>query len=151
MKHFFTLFTFFIFIGLQAQVFPVQSTSQLMPPYSVYLSDYATPGTEKLRVILVQRDLTQPSYQLRLVMSVELNGKLILRTSRTYSPAPLNLNPGIPTVISGADLAPYLDSRNIDFIGYSREQYERTRALPEGSYQISFTAYDYHRQDVQVS
>lgn len=151
MKHLFTLLAFFIFIGLQAQVFPVQSTSQLVPPYSVYLSDYATPGTEKLRVILVQRDLTQPSYQLRLVMSVELNGKLILRTSRTYSPAPLNLNPGIPTVISGADLAPYLDSRNIDFIGYSREQYERTRALPEGSYQISFTAYDYHRQDVQVS
>jgi hypothetical protein len=26
-----------------------------------------------------------------------------------------------------------------------------TRALPEGSYRISFTAYDYQRQDVQVS
>ena len=36
-------------------------------------------------------------------------------------------------------------------MGYSREQYERTKALPEGSYRISFTAYDYRRQDVQVS
>lgn len=135
----------------QAQFYPVQSTPQLVPPYSVYLSDYATPGNEKLRVILVQRDLTQPSYQLRLVMSVELNGKIIMRTSRTYNPAPISLNPGIPTVISGADLAPYLDSRNIDFVGYSKEQYERTKALPEGSYQITFTAYDYRRQDVQVS
>jgi hypothetical protein len=136
---------------VQAQFYPVQSTPQLVPPYSVYLSDYATPGNEKLRVILVQRDLTQPSYQLRLVMSVELNGKIIMRTSRTYNPPPISLNPGIPTVISGADLSPYLDSRNIDFVGYSKEQYERTKALPEGSYQIIFTAYDYRRQDVQVS
>jgi hypothetical protein len=135
----------------RAQFYPVQSTPQLVPPYSVYLSDYATPGSEKLRVILVQRDLTHPAYQLRLVMSVELNGKIIMRTSRTYNPPPISLNPGIPTVISGGDLAPYLDSRNIDFVGYSKEQYERTKALPEGSYQISFTAYDYRRQDVQVS
>lgn len=133
------------------QNFPVQSNTQLIPPYSVYLSDYATAGNEKLRVILVQRDLSQPLYQLRLVMNVEWNGKVIMRTSRTFNPAPISLNPGIPTVISGAELAPYLDSRNIDFLGYSREQYERTRALPEGSYRISFTAYDYRRQDVQVS
>jgi len=140
-----------ISFNARAQFYPVQSTPQLIPPYSVYLSDYATPGNEKLRVILVQRDLTQPSYQLRLVMSVELNGKIIMRTSRTYNPPPISLNPGIPTVISGAELAPYLDSRNIDFAGYSKEEYERTKALPEGSYQIIFTAYDYRRQDVQVS
>lgn len=133
------------------QLFPVQVTPQLVPPYSVYLSDYATPGNEKLRVIILQRDLSQPSYQLRLVMSVEWNGKIIMRTSRTFRPAPVNLSPGIPTVISGAELAPYLDSRNIDFVGYSREQYERTKALPEGSYRILFTAYDYRRQDVPVS
>jgi hypothetical protein len=74
-----------------------------------------------------------------------------MRTSRGFNPAPINLNPGIPTVISGAELSPYLDSRNIDFVSYSRDQYERTKALPEGSYQITFTAYDYRRQDVQVS
>jgi hypothetical protein len=136
---------------VHAQFYPVQSTPQLVPPYSVYLSDYATPGNEKLRVILIQRDLTQPAYQLRLVMSVELNGKIIMRTSRTYNPPPISLNPGLPTVISGGELAPYLDSRNIDFVGYSKEQYEKTKALPEGSYQITFTAYDYRRQEVQVS
>jgi hypothetical protein len=136
---------------IKAQIYAVQSSTQLIPPYSVYLSDYATAGNEKLRVILVQRDLTQPSYQLRLVMTVELNGRVIMRTSRGFNPAPISLSPGIPTVISGAELSPYLDSRNIDFVGYSREQYERTKALPEGSYQITFTAYDYRRQDVQVS
>lgn len=134
-----------------AQIFPVQVTPQLVPPYSVYLSDYATPGNEKLRVIILQRDLSQSAYQLRLVMVVSLNGKVIMRTSRAFNPLPINVSPGIPTVISGADLAPYVDSRNIDFIGYSREQYERTRALPEGAYQITFLAYDYRRPDVQVS
>ncbi|MDQ3394534.1 MAG: hypothetical protein M3512_10555, partial [Bacteroidota bacterium] len=39
--------------SLQAQNFPVQASTQLIPPYAVYLSDYATPGNEKLRVILV--------------------------------------------------------------------------------------------------
>ena len=134
-----------------AQFYPVQVTPQLVPPYSVYLSDYATSGNEKLRVIVLQKDLAQPAYQLRLTMSVEWNGKVIMRTARSPNPAPINIDPGIPTIISGADLAPYLDSRNIDFVGYNREQYERTRALPEGSYRIFFTAYDYRRQDVQVS
>lgn len=134
-----------------AQLYPVQVTPQLVPPYSVYLSDYATPGSEKLRVIILQRDLSEPAYQLRLVMIVSLNGKVIMRTSRAFNPLPIQVNPGIPTVVSGADLAPYVDSRNIDFVGYSREQYERTRALPEGAYQITFLAYDYRRPDVQVS
>jgi TANFOR domain-containing protein len=135
----------------KAQQYAVQATTQLIPPYSVYLSDYATPGNEKLRVILIHRDISQPVFQLRLIMNVEWNGRVIMRTSRTFNPAPINLSSGIPTVISGAELAPYLDSRNIDFVGYSREQYERTRALPEGSYRISFTAYDYRRLDAQVS
>jgi TANFOR domain-containing protein len=134
-----------------AQFYPVQASTQLLPPYSVYLSDYATAGSDKLRVILVQGDFTQPEYQLRLVMSVELDGRIIMRTSRFFNPPPISISPGLPVAISGAELAPYLDSRNIDFVGYSREQYERTRALPEGGYRIIFTAYDFRRQDVQVS
>jgi predicted chitinase len=140
-----------ISFSAHAQVFPVQVTPQLIPPYSVYLSDYATAGNEKLRVIVLQRDLSRPAYQIRLVMVVEWNNRVIMRTSRVFNPPPLNLDPGIPMIISGAELAPYLDSRNIDFVGYDRGQYERTKALPEGQYRISFTAYDYRRQDVQVS
>lgn len=136
---------------VQAQLYPVQVTTQLIPPYSVYLSDYATPGNNKLRLVMLQRDLTKPSYQIRLQLSVELNGTVILRTSRSFNPAPIHLNPGVPTVISGIDLQPYVDSRNLDFIGISREEYERTKALPEGNYQICFTAYDYRRQDIDVS
>lgn len=135
----------------KAQFQPVQVTTQLVPPYAVYLADYATPGNDKLRLVVLQRDLTKPSYQIRLQLSVELNGKTILRTSPVFNPPPIALDPGIPSIISGADLQPYLDSRNLDFTGYSRDEYERTKAFPEGSYQLCFTAYDYRRQNVPVS
>ncbi len=147
------LFLIFFILSFQltAQIFPVQVSTQLIPPYSVYLPDYAVAGSDKLRLIIVQKDLVEPSYSLRLHMTVEWNGKVIMRTSPQFMPTPIVVSPGVPTIIGGTELAPYLDSKNIDFTGYSREQYERTRSLPEGSYKICFTAFDYGRPDVQVS
>lgn len=136
---------------LRAQFYPVQATTQLIPPYSVYLPDYATPGNEKLRVILLQHDLTQAAYQLRLVLTVELEGRVIMRTSRRFMPPPITLDPGVPTIIAGTDLSPYVDAGNLEFTGFDRDQYLRTKSLPEGNYRFTFTAYDYRRQDVQVS
>jgi TANFOR domain-containing protein len=144
----------FLFAGLhtsQAQFHPVQVTVQLVPPYSVYLADYATPGNEKLRLLIVQRDHTKPSYQIRVRFSIELNGTAILQTSSSFHPPPINLDPGLSSFITGIDLQPYFDSRNLDFVGISRDEYERTKTLPEGSYQICVTAYDYRRQDIAVS
>lgn len=135
-----------------AQQFPVTASTQIIPPYSVYLPDYAVPGTDKLRVILIQNDLTQPSYDVILQMTVEQNGTLIMRTAGTFHPRPLTLSAGVPTIISGADLSECLSTNNIDFSGgFSRENYDRTKALPEGAYRITFTAFDYRRPTVQVS
>src|SRR5215204_2514026 len=72
----------FVMPAALAQFYPVQVTTQLVPPYSVYLNDYATPGNDKLRLVVLQRDLTKPAYRIRLLLSVELNGKLIMRTSQ---------------------------------------------------------------------
>ena len=157
MKHFYScLFCFILLFALSplstyAQIYPVNAVTQLVPPYSVYLTDYATAGNDKLRVILLQRDLSEPQYQLRLQLEVALNGKVIMRTTKAYNPPPITVAPGSPVVIAGAELESYLDSRNLDFIGYSRDLYERSKALPEGAYTITFKAYDYQRQDVQVS
>ncbi|WP_161964274.1 HNH endonuclease [Chitinophaga flava] len=135
-----------------AQQYPVTASTQIIPPYSVYLPDYTVPGSDKLRVILVQNDLTKPSYDVRLQMTVERNGTLIMRTAPAFNPRPLTLSAGVPTIISGADLADYLSTNNIEFSGgFSRDSYERTRSLPEGSYRITFTAFDYRRPQVQVS
>lgn len=139
-------------LSTHAQRYPVTASTQIVPPYSVYLPDYAVPGSDKLRVILVQNDLTQPSYDVRLQMTVEQNGVLIMRTAAQFNPKPLRLSPGIPTIIGGSELTDYLNSANIEFSGgFSREQYERTRSLPEGAYRITFTAFDYRRSKVQVS
>lgn len=135
-----------------AQQYPVTASTQIIPPYSVYLPDYAVPGSDKLRVILVQNDLTLPSYDIRLQMTVEQNGSVIMRSSPAFVPKPLTLSPGIPTIIGGIDLVDYLNPANIEFSGgFSREIYEKNRSLPEGAYRISFTAYDYRRPQVQVS
>jgi len=147
------LFLFLIQTDLSAQiqVYPVSLTTQLTPPYSVNLADYAAPGCEQLKVIIVQRDLTQAPYMLYLKMQIELNGRVIIRTSPQYFPPPLTLEPGIPTIISGSDLYPFFDPQNMDFVGYSRETYMDTRLLPEGAYIITFTAYDYTRREVALS
>ena len=138
-------------LNAQVQIYPVSLTTQLTPPYSVNLSDYAAPGCEQLKLIIVQRDLAQAPYLLYLKMEIELNGKVIIRTSPQYFPSPLVLDPGIPTVISGSDLYPFFDPQNMDFTGYSRDDYFRNRLLPEGAYKITFTAYDYSRREVALS
>jgi len=136
----------------KAQTYPIAISTQVIPPYSVYLPDYAVPGSDKLRVILIQNDLGQPSYSIRLQMTVERNGTLIMRTAPTYTPKPLLLSPGIPTIIGGNELYDYLSAANIEFSGgFSRDEYERTKSLPEGAYRISFAAFDYRRPEVQVS
>jgi len=135
-----------------AQQYAVTASTQIIPPYSVYLPDYVVPGSDKMRVILVQNDLTRPSYDVILRMTIEQNGVLIMRTSARFNPRPLTLSAGVPTIISGVDLTDYLNSDNIDFTGgFSRETYEKNKALPEGAYRITFTAFDYRRPTLQVS
>jgi len=148
------LFSFFFLpISFAQQIHPVTAAVQLVPPYSVYLLDYAAPGSDKLRIILTLNDITQPSYRVKLALKVELNGRLIMQTDPTFQPQPLDLLPGQPVIISGAALANYLTPAHLQFLGgFSRESYERTKALPEGAYRICFTAYDYNRPDrVQLS
>jgi hypothetical protein len=138
--------------ALQAQDYPVSASTQIIPPYSLYLPDYYTGVDEKLRVILLQRDLTQAGYDISLAMTLERNGTVIMRTIPTFHPQPVTLNAGVPVIISGTALAEYFMADNLLFSGgYSREEYERTRSLPEGSYRLSFQAYDLHRPGIQIS
>ncbi|MBC9909886.1 fibronectin type III domain-containing protein [Chitinophaga varians] len=139
-------------LTVAGQQYPVTASTQIIPPYSVYLPDYVVPGSDKMRVILVQNDLTKPSYDVILQMTIEQNGTVIMRTAQHFVPKPLTLMAGVPTIISSTDLADYLHSDNITFTGgFSRDVYEKNKSLPEGAYRITFTAYDYRRQTVQVS
>ncbi|NJO02971.1 MAG: hypothetical protein HC880_15980, partial [Bacteroidia bacterium] len=50
----------------QAQNYPIQAQVQLMPSYSAFLPDLVSPGAEKLRLVLTQRDLTRTDLAVRL-------------------------------------------------------------------------------------
>lgn len=132
-------------------MYPVQLSTQLIPPYSGYLPDYADPSSEKLKIILQFNDFLTPQYNIKLKLEIKGNGFSIV-TKQLFNPPPIVLQPGIPTIISGVDLAPYLNSSNLDFIGINQAQYENRMALPEGFYSICVTAYDYYNPGkIQVS
>ena len=134
-----------------SQIYPVQLSTQLIPPYSGYLPDYADPSAEKLKMIMQFNDFSTPQYNVRLRIEIKGNGFTLL-TKQLFNPPPINLQPGVPFLLSGADLAPYLNSNNLDFIGINQSQYEQRMALPEGYYSICVKAYDYYNTgNIQVS
>ncbi len=137
--------------GSSQTIFPVQASTRVLTPYSVYLADYAVNGNDKLQSVLINRDAAQTTYQVSLRLTVKLNGQVIMRSRPGFAPQPITLAPQVPVIVAGSTLEPYLKSENLDFIGYSQALYEQNRALPEGFYEICFSAYDFFRPDVQVS
>ncbi|MBA3681846.1 MAG: hypothetical protein H0W73_11895 [Bacteroidetes bacterium] len=149
------VFSFFVFnlkfLIVNGQTYPVQISTQLIPPYSGYLPDYADPSAEKLKVILQFNDFSVAQYNLKLKFEIKGNG-FTLSTKTFYNAPPITLLPGQPLLLSSIDLAPYLNSNNLDFIGINQNQYEQRMALPEGYYSICVKAYDYYNNtNIQVS
>lgn len=131
-----------------AQTYPVQITTQLTPPFSGYLSDYATPGNENLKALIYLTDFSNPVYDIKLKVKIEGQGITIQSKPFYYSNA-FSLMPGQPLQLSGSDLSGLLNSNNLDFSGISKSQYELRKVLPEGFYKICFTAYD-NNNPVQI-
>ncbi len=152
MKRIFVLLFCLVFAGvLSSQIYPVQISAQLVPPYSGYLPDYADPSAEKLKVILQFNDFSQAQYNVRLKFEIKGNG-FTLSTKTLFNPPPITILPGQPLLLSGNDLAPYLNTNNLDFIGINQSQYQQKMALPEGYYSICIKAYDYYNQTpIQIS
>lgn len=102
-------------------------------------------------MILQFNDFSVAQYNLKLKFEIKGNG-FTLSTKTFYNPAPITLLPGQPLLLSSIDLAPYLNSNNLDFVGINQNQYEQRMALPEGYYSICVKAYDYYNSsNIQVS
>ena len=133
------------------QNYPVQINAQLVAPFSGYLSDYANPGEEKLKLLVTFNDFTKPQYNIKLKISVQGQG-ISLNSKSYYFAGPFTLEPGIPLEISGSELYGLLSSQNLDFQGISQAQYEQKKVLPEGYYSVCVTAYDHNNPvPLQVS
>ncbi len=140
---FFLLLLLFITLPSLGQVYPVQLDMYIRPPYSTRMTDYTSPGADKLQLRMFLSDATKDMAQVRLQIQVEGPG-VILRTRQGYVPQPFTVEKGIPLMLSGADLAEYFDARNLDITGMPRAQYAAGSSLPEGHYRFSITAIDYY-------
>jgi hypothetical protein len=132
----------FLHLTLSAQTFPVQISTQLVPPFSGYIPDYAAPGNESFHVFMLFTDFSRPAYDVKLKIKIEGQGIVIQSPSWFYS-GPVTLEPGVPGLLSGTDLAGLLNENNLEFSGITRQQYDLRKVLPEGFYTITITAYDY--------
>jgi TANFOR domain-containing protein len=148
--------TIFLFLGFAAsyissvaQIFPVQATTQLARPYSLYLSDYTAPGSERITVNIFLTDVSRTDLNIRLRLRIEGQG-IKIETKQEFNPQPMTLHGGVPLQLISADLADYFDPRNLNFSGITQREYEQRGSLPEGLYQFCFEVYEYNR-NVKIS
>jgi hypothetical protein len=125
-----------------AQTYPVQISTQLVPPFSGYLPDYASPGNDNLRFFITLTDFSLPSYDVKLKFSLSGNN-VSIQSKPWYYAGPITLEPGVPLMLTGTDLSGMLNSANLDYSGITLPQYNQSKVLPEGFYTIEVTAYDF--------
>jgi hypothetical protein len=130
-----------------AQEYPVQVTTIVTPPYSLYLSDYASPEGNAMQVIIQLRELDRPEYRVKLRLTIEGQG-ITLRTKSSYIPRALVLQGGVPEILTGPDLSAYLNPDNLDFSGISRQEFLKNGTFPEGFYTFKIEVVDYLREVV---
>ncbi|HEY9007906.1 MAG TPA: fibronectin type III domain-containing protein [Ohtaekwangia sp.] len=127
-----------------AQVYPVQATVQLTPPYSLYLADYVESGTERLALNIFLADIARPSLDVRFRLRIVGQG-VTIETKPEYRPAPISIQGGVPMRLISTDLADYFNSNNLNFQGITRREYDQRGKLPEGVYQFCFEVLEYNR------
>ncbi|MDA3954945.1 MAG: hypothetical protein PF485_14960 [Bacteroidales bacterium] len=132
------------FNNVKAQVKkPVTITSVFTPPYTLYLDEYVTPGSQKCMVNMIFNDYNEPSWDVYLHLTIE-SQNLRITTKENFRPtAPITLHPGENVSISGDELYDYFNYNNLNFAGITKSEIERSGRLPEGFYTFTFEAKDY--------
>ncbi|MDI9358605.1 MAG: fibronectin type III domain-containing protein [Phycisphaerales bacterium] len=119
--------------------YPVTVSTQVLPPFSTVLSNYYS--TRKLIVILTALDFQKPELMVRLRMSIQGSAIKLSSVNDQVSPI-LTIRFGVPFEVSMNDLSYYFNPDHLQFVGISKEQYQRQGYLPEGYYQLCFEVLD---------
>src|ERR1700744_1770482 len=109
-------------IGRSLGQYPVQVMPQLTPPSSLQPNDYYNSTVPKLAVVLTDRDLTRPSINVRLKMTISGQSATVSTIDNVFYP-PIALDAGIPVRVTGSELAPYFNPENLNFQGITKAQY----------------------------
>ncbi len=131
-----------------SQTFPIVSTTQVLPPYSVYLSDYASASSEKLIANLFLQDQNQSGLQVKLRITITGDNGVKLETKHEFMPPPITMLSGLPERISGTDLQQYLEPANLNITGINPTQFAQSKKLPEGMYTFKVEAVEYRRNKI---
>lgn len=121
----------------------VRASINILPPYSVYLSDYVAPGSSKIQISINVTDPNPDDLAAKLRITIEGEGITII-SKPNYMPSPIRLTTGINTITT-ADLAPYFDPANLNFQGLDKSQFIKSGRLKEGIYQFCVEAVEYNR------
>ncbi len=138
------------FTLLAQPVFPVTATAQSFPPHTGNLAEMVQSGVNKLSATFMLNDVNEIAYQARLKVAIKGAG-IELRTKENFISHPINLSFGVPVTLQGIDLSQYFDINNLDFIGYSIQDYNAQGGLPPGLYEICFELYDYDRSNEEAA
>ena len=123
---------------------PVTITTTLTPPYSTFLSDYSSIGSNKLIASILFNDLNEPSWNVRLKITIESN-QVRISTKPNFIPSvPITIYPGSVVNISGEQIETYLNYNNIDIAGISLSELQTNGKLPQGFYTFCIEVYDYN-------
>ncbi len=118
---------------------PVQVNVQMIPPYSVTLSDYAIANSDRLIVTLLLGDVSEFNRQVELRLAIKGNGLAVQSAPIVANVTTVSLDGGVPRRLTNIDLRPYFEFDNL--VGVSPLQY--SRPLPAGLYQFCFEVYDF--------
>lgn len=126
------------------QVYPVQGSASLIPPYALRLSDYATSTSDRMVMNVLLADVTKAELHVRFRISI-VGQNVKLETKPEYIGSPITLQGGIPLRLTNIELAEYFDPNHLNFSGISKNDFLKTGFLPEGFYQFCFEVYEYNR------
>ncbi|EAY26353.1 fibronectin type III domain-containing protein [Microscilla marina] len=128
------------------QNYSVKIIATVARPVSPYLLNFGY--NHSLQLTMVLNGLTSYAGYLRIKLeSVDGRG-IVIQTRDSYRPL-LDLGPS--QTLSGSELSGYFSANNLSFSGYSRQQYLKTKRIPDGIYRLSFSFVDRFRANVLVS
>jgi hypothetical protein len=131
---------------LFAQQYPVNVNANVLTPMPSKLTNFYTDNTQKLFVILTNKDMGNPSIPVKLkVTIIGSSTQIVSRVGSEIGVSPILLDAGVPKALTQQDLAPYFNINNLDFVGgFSKSQYNTTGVLPEGNYSICVQVLDFY-------
>ena len=133
------VFLILFFAAHLAQAQMVVNTT-ILPPYSPYLSDYATFGN---KVVIMITNPTQAMRSVKLMGSITGNGISISTTQNFQPPSPIIVQPNATITVTGNQLAPYYNTDNLTLQGITANQLINGNGLPEGTYTFCYYVADF--------